>query len=300
MNFLKVILLIFFNSHLLSAQSFIITQDQNPSNQSPYNELAEDDLYSIEEPNVKTPQSISPLFLNLDVTQNIIIQTKIYINLLKWHLSNEKTSQVKEKYNRKLHFGRWINDPNDSTCFNTRAQVLIRDSMSQVEYRDTNKCIVNSGKWIDPYTKKTLELASDIDIDHLVPLKNAYETGAWKWSFRARCLYANYTGYEKHLLSVSKFENRSKGDSSPYEYIPPEKSTVCEYIKDWLTVKSIWNLKLTTLELQGVDEAIYQHACDKESFKIKNSDRIEQHKFITESIDLCDKITSQPKQLISN
>lgn len=221
------------------------------------------------------------------------IEVSQWIDLLKWKVTSiNLPSAETEKYNRKQHFGRWINDPADETCFNTRAQVLIRDSQSSVSFRHTNKCIIDRGEWFDPYSENILDTAGQIDIDHMVPLKNAYESGAWKWHFKSRCLYANYMGLKEHLVPVSKSENRSKGDSSPADYLPSANAYICDYIKNWLTVKSIWNLKLSDREAKGIDYAIKEYNCDRNSFTLAKTFRAQQHQFINDNIDLCDRINS--------
>lgn len=216
-----------------------------------------------------------------------------FINLLKWNRTSSSSESIsKEKYNRAVHFGRWINDPNNETCYNTRAQVLMRDSKVSVSLKITNKCIVASGEWLDPYSDSTITEASGIDIDHMVPLKNAYEAGAWKWHFKSRCLYANYMGLKTHLISVSKHENRTKSDNSPAAYLPSSEKYVCKYIKDWLVVKSIWNLKMNEAEASGIAEAVEKYNCNKQDFFFSKKERFHQHEIIKENIDLCDHIKS--------
>ncbi|MBY0453165.1 MAG: hypothetical protein K2P92_09025, partial [Bdellovibrionaceae bacterium] len=118
-----------------------------------------------------------------------------YYSLLSWRTYKRSKPTFVPKYKRVEQFGRWINDPNDDVCYNTRALVLMRDSHKDVTFADTDKCNVITGQWKDDYTGQTFTAREDIQIDHLVPLKNAYVSGAYKWSFKARCLYANFLGY---------------------------------------------------------------------------------------------------------
>lgn len=253
-------------------------------------------FYSIVDPdkNVEYIANSSTLsFFSAAIPNLKKIEISQIIDLLKWKVTtaNLPTTET-EKYNRKQHFGRWINDPADETCFNTRAQVLIRDSQTTVSFRVTNKCVIDRGEWFDPYSDHTLDTAGQIDIDHMVPLKNAYDSGAWKWHFKSRCLYANYMGMKEHLVPVSKSENRSKGDSSPADYLPSSNTYICNYIKNWLTVKSIWNLKLSDREAKGIEYAIKEYNCDRGGFTLPKKVRAEQHQFINDNIDLCDRINS--------
>jgi hypothetical protein len=84
-------------------------------------------------------------------------------------------------YNRLIQYGDWIDEDRD--CEDTRAEVLIRDSRLPVERHAHNQCRVRAGSWVDPFGGDTLALASDVDIDHMVPLRNAHLSGAWRWSF---------------------------------------------------------------------------------------------------------------------
>lgn len=252
--------------------------------------------YSIIDPDkeAETASSSSTLsFFKAAIPNLNKVEISEWVDLLKWKITtNNIPTAETEKYNRKQHFGRWINDPADETCFNTRAQVLIRDSNTKVSFRITNKCVIDRGEWFDPYSDNTLDTAGQIDIDHMVPLKNAYQSGAWKWHFKSRCLYANYLGMKEHLIPVSKSENRSKGDSSPADYLPSANSYICNYIKNWLTVKSIWNLKLSDHEAKGIDYAIKEYNCDSSRFTLAKRIRAQQHQFINDNIDLCDRISS--------
>lgn len=212
---------------------------------------------------------------------------RVVFNLLKWTL-HEKTRPVPtESYIRKLHFGRWINDPTDDTCMNTRAKVLVRDSENDVTYRGDKKCVVEEGKWLDPYTSAELTSSREIQIDHMVPLKNAYISGAYKWDYKMRCLYANYMGFHDHLLPASGKQNMAKGDRGPEKYLPPELSYRCQYIKNWLTIKFIWRLNMNPDEAQAIHEAVNNYNCDMSDFKVTQKQLRDQRQFITDNIEFC-------------
>lgn len=212
---------------------------------------------------------------------------KLVVNLLKWTLHEEAPPSPEEKYMRKLHFGRWINDPTDDTCMNTRAKVLVRDSNTDVTYRGNKQCVVDSGHWNDPYAGKEVVLAREIQIDHMVPLKNAYMSGAWQWDYKTRCLYANYMGYKNHLISSDASQNMSKGDRAPDRYLPANLSYRCQYVRDWLAVKLIWKLNMTMDEVQAIHEVVNNYGCKASDFRFTKAELEKQREYINANLDFC-------------
>lgn len=248
--------------------------------------ILEKDYVLIEASNTQSPPTL--ILQNiLDITQ--YVQVRFY-SLLNWVEHTRRQPLQIESYDRPAQFGRWINDPNDDVCFNTRAKVLVRDSKKAVVFKDTNHCVVESGSWNDPYTKTTFSESSEIQIDHLVPLKNAYLSGAYKWNFRARCLYANYLGEDFHLLSVSGTENMKKGERTPAEYMPPNSSYACTYVRNWLAVKMLWGLTMTVAEADAISEVLSENDCAESDFRISAAELKAQRQFVKDNIDLCEKI----------
>jgi hypothetical protein len=193
------------------------------------------------------------------------------ISLLKWALHNTTAPAPTQPYNRLFHFGRWINDPTDETCYNTRSKVLIRDSAAPVSFRPQNHCVVERGAWNEPYTGQRIMDSQAIQIDHMVPLKNAYISGAWQWNYRTRCLYANFMGNKFHLISSSGTENMRKGDRGPDMYLPPATGYRCQYLEDWLKIKLIWKLHMTQSEVAAIHAEIQRDHCDLRSFVVSQS-----------------------------
>ncbi len=189
-------------------------------------------------------------------------------------------------YNRREQFGTWIHPKNDNSCLNTRGLVLVRDADAPVTY-SPDGCTVVSGTWDDPYSAKTFVTAHDIQIDHFVPLKNAYMTGAYEWDANKRCLYANYMGNNFHLLAVNGTENMSKGDSAPSGYLPPNKQYVCQYLKQWLSVKVIWHLRLTPLEVNSIQDEVNKSRCEKAEFHMTSEELSNQRRYMSDNKDLC-------------
>lgn len=223
------------------------------------------------------------------LSSDLLIQKikKFVVNLLKWTLHEEELPTPSERYIRKLHFGRWINDPYDSTCMNTRARVLVRDSQTEVTFRGNKNCIVEDGLWHDPYTGEDLTSSRKIQIDHLVPLKNAYVSGAWRWDYKTRCLYANYMGFDDHLISSGARENMSKGDRGPEKYIPPNPAYRCQYVRSWLAVKLIWQLTLNPDEVRAIHTVVNDYGCDRALFRFTKEELEAQRQDINKNIEFC-------------
>lgn len=155
-----------------------------------------------------------------------------------------------EKYDRSS-FKHWSDSDRD--CQSTRVEVLIRDADGPIKL-SKDGCKVISGLWIDPYTGKTFTNPLEIDIDHYVALKNAYDSGAYKWDKKKREQYANYLGNSYHLIAVSGVENKKKSDKGPDKYLPPNKSYQCEYVRNWLKIKTDWKLSIPVEEQKAINK----------------------------------------------
>jgi hypothetical protein len=209
-----------------------------------------------------------------------------FVNLLVFDHIKESFPKPAIPYNRKNQFGTWIQDQVNHTCLNTRGLVLIRDSLSSVTYAASG-CSVSRGDWNDPYSDQHFTSASEIQIDHFVPLKNAYMTGAHEWTYLKRCQYANYIGNAFHLIAVSGTENMKKSDSSPSQYVPPNQDYVCAYLKQWLEVKTIWTLRVTPKEADALKAKVASHNCNPEDFIVPTQFLTEQRKYMADHADIC-------------
>jgi hypothetical protein len=143
-------------------------------------------------------------------------------------------------YNRSL-FPTW--DTISGTC-NTRETVLKRDGTGVVV---NSACSAVSGTWYSPYDGATWTAAADLDIDHVVPLKNAWESGAWAWTTPRRESYANDLT-DPQLIAVTDNVNQAKGDKSPDAWKPSRTSYHCTYARMWVRVKYVWALTVTSAE----------------------------------------------------
>ncbi len=123
----------------------------------------------------------------------------------------------------------------------TREVILERDGTG-IERDD--ECRAVSGNWKSVYDGKTFTDAGDLDIDHTVPLANAWRSGADEWSQDERKAFANDLTHPQ-LLAVSAGSNRSKGDQGPEEWQPPLESYWCVYGRSWTSVKATYELTVT-------------------------------------------------------
>lgn len=206
------------------------------------------------------------------------------VNLADFKRVADPFPQPAVPYDREGQFGEWIR-PDKTSCLNTRGVVLTRQS--QVDVIVNEKCLVVSGQWYDPYTDKTFNDAAEIHIDHVVALKNAYMTGAHSWDSKKRCLYSNYLGNDIHLLPVNGPENMRKSDKSPLEYMPPNSKFICEYLRNWLEIKYIWNLRMTPREVNAIQNEIKSNNCTEQDMTITTSEVKQQHHFMQANKDLC-------------
>ncbi|CAJ2506495.1 Uu.00g006250.m01.CDS01 [Anthostomella pinea] len=143
------------------------------------------------------------------------------------------------KYDRDL-FPHWI----ESGGCSTRETVLKRDGTGVTVDSD---CYPTAGTWKSPYDAASWTAASDVDIDHMVPLKNAWNSGANAWTTAKRQAYANDL-VRPQLWAVTDNVNQSKGDDSPDAWKPPLASFYCTYAKSWVAVKSYYDLTITSAE----------------------------------------------------
>jgi hypothetical protein len=139
-------------------------------------------------------------------------------------------------------FGRGWADM-DGDCQNSRHEALIAQSTGQVRFKTGRECRVVAGRWISPFTGAVIHDPSAIDIDHVVPLKWAWDHGAANWSRAQRERFANDPA---NLLSVEASLNRQKGAKGPDQWLPPANQ--CQYVLRFTRVMKTYKLKLSPAE----------------------------------------------------
>jgi hypothetical protein len=145
-------------------------------------------------------------------------------------------------YSRNL-FKHWIDVDKDG-C-NTRYEVLIAEAI--VKPKVGARCYLTGGKWRNPYDGKVFTNPTGLDIDHMVPLAEAWRSGAWAWTAAQRMDFANDLEDSRSLLAVTASLNRSKGDRDVAAWLPIKAQ--CNYISNWIAVK--WRFDLTVDPVEG-------------------------------------------------
>lgn len=151
-------------------------------------------------------------------------------------------------------YGGWIDE--DGNCRDTRAEVLAAHSTVPVTMRKSG-CAVAHGRWHDPYTGTIFTQASDLDIDHMVPLAWAHAHGAASWPPERKRAFANW---QANLFPVKASVNREKGADGPLHWLPPRLEYRCEYILRFERIAAAWGLSFTPAEATGMAE-IRSHWC---------------------------------------
>lgn len=240
------------------------------------------DFYTVREPVPVADISLDPYIVFAAATSQLVDDA---LDLLSWQLHNKKMPEPAVPYNRLAQYGSWV-VKQDGTCHNTRAKVLMRESEVPVIF-SRNGCSVVSGKWRDPYSNQYYESASDLDIDHVVPLKNSYVSGAWKWDFQRRCLYANFMENEFQLIPIKDEDNKKKSDSGPDRFMPRDRGYACEYLANWLKIKLIWNLAIPRAEAEAIEKLSQDNHCASAQMSLEVSNLRRERQSILSNIDLC-------------
>ncbi len=160
-------------------------------------------------------------------------------------LSNLHTLPVRaesgaDSYDRDL-FTHWVTV--SGSC-DAREEVLKRDG-SGVSV--DSSCQPSTGSWYSVYDQVWIEDSSGVDIDHVVPLSEAWASGADAWSEDVRRGFANDLAAPQ-LIAVSASSNRSKGDGDPAEWLPTSTANHCMYARNWVAVKYMYELSVDSAE----------------------------------------------------
>jgi hypothetical protein len=154
-----------------------------------------------------------------------------------------------ERAYSRSYFKHWVDA--DGDCLDTRQEVLKRDSSIATQ----GSCSITSGSWVSWVDGKKFTNPRLMDIDHLVPLAEAWDSGASSWTSTQRRAYANDLGYKWSLQAITLSVNRSKSDSDIAEWLP-QQSVQCVYVQRWMAVKYRWRLTVDSAERSAIKEVL--------------------------------------------
>lgn len=117
-------------------------------------------------------------------------------------------------------------------------------------------CVIKGGEWLSVYDNAKVTEAGKLDVDHFVPLAEAWDSGASAWDAAKREMYANDQTDPRHLIAVTGASNRSKSDRDPAEWMPTNKDYTCSYIANWVSVKVRWSLTIDPKEKTALESSL--------------------------------------------
>jgi hypothetical protein len=164
-----------------------------------------------------------------------------------------KGRAAKTGYSR-AQFGQTWADVDRNGC-DTRNDILKRDLTGEVFKEKTRECVVLSGTLVDPFSGETINFvrgnvsSMEVQIDHVVAMSNAWQTGAFKLSVKERTAFANDP---MNLLAVKGRLNSQKGDGDAATWLPPLKSFRCDYVARQIAVKIKYKLWFTAPEKEAM------------------------------------------------
>jgi hypothetical protein len=153
-------------------------------------------------------------------------------------------NEHQQDYNRDL-FG-YPGDLDGDGC-DTRSEVLIRDSLTPVQI-DPNGCTILAGDWLSVYDNTTWTEPGAVQVDHVVSLKEAWDSGAWAWDNARQFAFGNDLEDLRTLNLVTGEVNSAKGEADPSNWLPPDDTQLCTYLADWLAIKVRWSLSMDQSE----------------------------------------------------
>jgi hypothetical protein len=158
--------------------------------------------------------------------------------------AEDRTGYVRSKFHH------WIDADHDGCS--TRTEVLLDEAVAAPER--SSGCKLAGGTWVSYYDDTTVVGPAGLDIDHMVPLAEAWDSGASQWDAARREAYANDVDYPRSLAAVTAKANRSKSDQDVTTWQPPAADARCRYLDDWVSVKTRWDLTVDPAEHSALEQ----------------------------------------------
>ncbi|MXG30341.1 GmrSD restriction endonuclease domain-containing protein [Streptomyces sp. YIM 132580] len=159
------------------------------------------------------------------------------------------TEEDRAGYTR-TKFKHWNSGDDSSDGCNTRNEVLLAEAI--VAPTIGAGCKLTGGTWTSYYDGQEVTSAGSLDIDHMVPLAEAWDSGASAWTAARREAYANDQGADVSLVAVTARTNRQKADQDPADWMPPSPEAQCRYVGEWVATKLRWQLAADNRELEAL------------------------------------------------
>ncbi|MDF3142148.1 MULTISPECIES: HNH endonuclease family protein [unclassified Streptomyces] len=159
-------------------------------------------------------------------------------------------TESRDGYSRNK-FRHWNAGDDPADGCNTRAEVLLHEAVTPPTVGPG--CRLTGGSWFSYYDTTVVTSASGLDIDHMVPLAEAWDSGASAWTAQRREAYANDQGAAPSLVAVTARSNRSKADQDPADWLPPAADVHCRYAAEWVGTKLRWSLAVDEAELGALE-----------------------------------------------
>jgi hypothetical protein len=189
------------------------------------------------------------------LTLSVFVDRLCTTSLIGFNVCIEGESDGGVSYDRDNNYNTWKDWDND--CQSNRHEVLIEEHDSStgvgLTYTSNSNCSVATGRWYDPYDNEYFSSASEVQIDHFIPLSESHRSGAWAWSLERKTIYANTLNVPEQLIAVGGSSNGSKGSSDPSDWMPKNSSYHCTYYRDWVKVKSIYRLGINSSEKDAIE-----------------------------------------------
>ena len=185
-------------------------------------------------------------------TLHVFVNEVCSDSLIGFNVCLSAESDGGQDYNRDSMYPTW--DDWDNDCQSNRQEVLLEETLADVTYTSATNCTVSTGRWYDPYDDRYFTNAvQQVQIDHFVPLFEAHNSGAWRWSSLRKRIFANTLNLPEQLIAVGGASNSAKGSSDPSEWMPDNTNYHCEYLRDWVKVKSTYRLAINVTEKNAIE-----------------------------------------------
>ena len=222
--------------------------DESPSPPEPEKQTESQPQAKRQEPAERQEPADAPEAVGQRAERQQAIQPDPHAELLA-QLRIAPESDAGIDYDRDLYMPRGWAQTDRPGC-NVRELVLIAEAVSITEVNPS--CRPLDGVWRSWYDGREFDDPSDLDIDHMVPLAEAHDSGAATWSARRKQAFANDLDSPAALTAVSASSNRTKSADDPAQWKPPLFSAWCQYAQDWIAVKVKWSLSANSAEVDAL------------------------------------------------